>query len=1591
MNTESGLLDVAAARVFSGHTMRRPIRKSALTILFLALAYFVTGRLGLLLPAFGSQITLIWLPTGIAVAALMRWGSASWPGISLGALAVNLAVGASWPVALGVTTGNTVGPLVAAWALRRMGFHPAFDRSRDILLLAAAAALGMVATSGLGVATLSLAGTLEPAARVQAWLTWWAGDALGVIAAAPLVLTFSRAELGLILRRGPELLLWIVATATATWAVFIANHGASPGGALALAFVPLPFVAWAALRFGPFGTSIGLILLGVGAAYGTATRSGPFYRSDPLQEVSLVWLFMATSAVLGWLTSALNTARRQSVGVQRLFEQALTDVSLGVLLAGLDRRITYANQGFTRLTGYTEAELLGRSCALLQGPETDPAVGDSLKAALHGEGFFEGEILNYRKDGSTFWNALLISPVRDDGGAMTGFLGIQRDITQRRRAELALRQSEEHLRLIIELEPECVKLLSPEGRLLEMNPAGLAMIEAGSLDEVRDCPVSDLIVPEDQAAFAEMHRRVMQGGSGRCEFAIVGLKGSRRWMETHAVPYRDGRREIIGVLGITRDVTERRKAAAELERSLSTLQLLINSVPAYISFVDVDERYRLVNRLYEEYFGLPAALLVGRRLRDVQPAAVYAEIQPHVRAALAGKNVRYEFRPTGPDGKSRWLDVQYVPRRGEDGAVGGFFALVYDITEKKLAEEDAQKARQRFEQLVSSVEGIVWEADAQTFEFSFVSEQAERLLGYPVHMWKEPGFWAAHIHPDDRAAATEYCVTCTRQGRDHDFEYRMLAADGRVVWLRDIVTVLGEKGAPLLLRGIMVDITERKRADEALHAAAEFTRSLIGSMQDGFSVLDADGVQSDVNPAFCRMTGFSRQALIGARPPYPYWPPEELDRIQAALSETMEGRFADFELTFMRRNGERFPAIVSPSAVRNQDGSVRSYCATVKDITERRRADAALRQSEAQFRTLTESAPVLIYLTDSNGDCIYVNRRWCEAAGMTPAEAAGQGWLRALHAEDRPSIAERWKRSVESVGTWGFEYRFDDRAGRVTWVYGTTAPILAADGRVIGYVGTNVDITERRRAEQERARLLRSLEESQTRLQTLVGNLPGMAYRCLNDPGWTMAYVSEGSEAVTSYRRDELENSREIAYADIVHPDDREWLWARCEAELETRTPCQHEYRIIDRDGRERWVSERASGVYSADGALVAIDGFIQDITAARRAKFEREQLDRKVQETQKLESLGVLAGGIAHDFNNLLTTILGNASIAQSELPPGSPSQDCLDQITEASMRAGDLCKQMLAYSGRGRFIVQTLDLGQLVEQTAQMLQISISKKAVLRYRLEKGLPAVEVDATQIRQVIMNLVINASEAIGDKSGVISLSTGLTRVDRDYLQGTLMDPDLPAGDYVYLEVSDSGAGMSAETKARIFDPFFTTKFTGRGLGLAAVLGIVRGHKGALKVYSEVGRGTTFKLLFPAVAGAGEIETPAPAAAPSWRGEGTVLVVDDEETMRNTMARMMRMIGLEPVLAADGREAVEIFRKDPRRFALVLLDLTMPHMDGEQTFTELRRLRPDVRVVLMSGFNSQEALVRFNGKGLANFLQKPFTVGALRAVLQDALG
>jgi PAS domain S-box-containing protein len=404
-------------------------------------------------------------------------------------------------------------------------------------------------------------------------------------------------------------------------------------------------------------------------------------------------------------------------------------------------------------------------------------------------------------------------------------------------------------------------------------------------------------------------------------------------------------------------------------------------------------------------------------------------------------------------------------------------------------------------------------------------------------------------------------------------------------------------------------------------------------------------------------------------------------------------------------------------------------------------------------------------------------------------------------------------------------------------------------------------------------------------------------------------------------------------------------------------------------------------------GAVTGLLGVSIDVTERDRAEKERASLHAQLLQVQKLESLGLLAGGIAHDFNNILTAILGGAATARLALPIESPAHADLDIVIAAAQRAADLTRQMLAYAGKGRFEIRPIDVSRLVREIANLLETTIPKKVQMRLELTDGLPAIEADVAQVQQVLMNLVINGAEAIGDQRGTVLVTTGVQHVDEQYAQN-LFASEIRSGRYVFIEVHDTGSGMDDDTRARIFDPFFTTKFTGRGLGLAAVLGIVRGHQGAIKVYSTPGRGSTFKVFFPA---SSREPLEIARAAPSFRGEGLALLVDDDAGVRGAARRMFELLGFRVLEAANGRQGAEIFERHAREIRVVLLDMTMPEMGGEETFRELRRIREDVAVILTSGYNEIEATRRFVTKGLAGFLQKPFTPDELALKVAAALG
>lgn len=436
--------------------------------------------------------------------------------------------------------------------------------------------------------------------------------------------------------------------------------------------------------------------------------------------------------------------------------------------------------------------------------------------------------------------------------------------------------------------------------------------------------------------------------------------------------------------------------------------------------------------------------------------------------------------------------------------------------------------------------------------------------------------------------------------------------------------------------------------------------------------------------------------------------------------------------------------------------------------------------------------------------------------------------------------------------------------------------------------------------------------------------------------------------------------------------------------------PWPGEVEMKSKDGRRFPVLLRADAIKNTAGEIIGLVGVHTDITDLKKAEKERLAFEAGIREAQKLESLGILAGGIAHDFNNILTAILGNADLALMEMTAEMPARNHVADIKNAAKRAADLTNQMLAYSGKGQFVIENVDLSSMVDEMGHMLEVCISGTVAMEYDLAEDLPPVRADPTQLRQVVMNLITNASEAVGKSRGVVSISTATVDADRDYLKRTIPNEKIPEGRYVTIEVRDTGCGMDAETRDKVFDPFYSTKFTGRGLGMAAVMGIVRGHKGAIGIDSEKGAGTTVMVLLPAAEATPPAEEADAEPADHTRDAGTVLLVDDEEPVRTVGRKLLERLGMSVLTAADGREAVELYARRNKEIDLVILDLTMPRMDGEAACRELRRIDEDIRVIVSSGYNQQEVSRQFAATALSGFIQKPYTMRKLESAINEVL-
>ena len=859
----------------------------------------------------------------------------------------------------------------------------------------------------------------------------------------------------------------------------------------------------------------------------------------------------------------------------------------------------------------------------------------------------------------------------------------------------------------------------------------------------------------------------------------------------------------------------------------------------------------------------------------------------------------------------------------------------------------------------------------------------------PGHLLGRSPFELGLVHPEDAACLETALRPLFEADEPVRCVCRFRQGDGGFRWMETTASAfLDPDGA---WRGLFIsrDLSEQARIQEELRRESRTLADVIDHIPLSIQLLDREGRTLRVNEAYAR--------LFGSAPPQgesiwrdPRFRGPQLEALMASAREGGTISFPEFRLDAHAACPEpREPQVwvrMAAFPILDEQGRPDRYVFMHEDVTARREAGQALKEGERRLAEIIDYLPDPTLAVDAGRRVTVWNKAIVKLTGVPAADMIGRGdhaytvpffgrpcpQLMDLLWDESPELASRYsilQREQDTIFAEAFAPEPMNGRGIHMWLKATA--LRDEGGRIVGAVETIRDITDFKKAEQ-------ALRESEDRFRGLYLNTPDAIFWIAVEQDGTFRFegANPAHESLTGAPSEEFRGKR---IQDCFEPDLAEAIAADCARCVKTEAPVHFE-RALHVSGARKETETLLVPIRDPKGRIYRLVGTTRDVTQARHA-------EEALRQAQKLESLGVLAGGIAHDFNNLLTAILGNLNLAQAKVSGESPALPNLEAAERIVMKASDLTRQMLAYSGKGRFVVRLHDLNEVVKEMTRLLQVSISKKISLRLCLAERMAPIEADSAQIQQVIMNLVTNASDAIGEKEGLIRIATGMEDLDAAYIARTFANQTLKPGRFATVEVSDTGCGITPDLMERIFDPFFTTKTSGRGLGLSAMLGILRSHGAGYKIYSEVGRGTTFKILFP-VAESGQQQAELPSEEePNLLLAGTVLLVDDEPNILEAARAALELFGLRVNTAKDGREAMEIFRQAPGAIDLVLMDLTMPRMDGRETFQAMRQIRPDVRVILSSGYSEQDSLQEFIGKGLAGFIQKPYNLRELRKILE----
>ena len=765
------------------------------------------------------------------------------------------------------------------------------------------------------------------------------------------------------------------------------------------------------------------------------------------------------------------------------------------------------------------------------------------------------------------------------------------------------------------------------------------------------------------------------------------------------------------------------------------------------------------------------------------------------------------------------------------------------------------------------------------------------------------------------------------------------------------------------VRELQREIAQRKRAQKALRESEEQYRRLVESMNEGLEIEDERGIVTYVNDRLCRMLGYAPDEIVG-RPPTVF-----LDADQRSVFHKQEARrdkreTDSYEITWTGKDGRKVPTIVSTAPIFDSERNRQGSFAVITDITQRKIAEQALRESEERYRSLVENIDLGITLIDRDYNILMTNSAQGRLFGHPSERFIGKKCYTQFGRDHKVCpycpgarvMAHGRPEEVDVEAKRSDGSRFPVRI--------QVFPVRKPDGTISGFIEVMQDVTERKQAEEERRRLATAVEQAAESI-------------LITDRRGVIQYVNPAFERTSGYNRDEVIGRTPRILRSPRHDDSFfEEMWKT----LAGGQVWTGHFINQRKDGGSYEAETTISPIRDSTGEIISYVSVGRDVTQLVR-------LEKQLRQAQKMEAIGTLAGGIAHDFNNILTIILGFTEMVLEDVPEDAPWREDLEEVLTASYRARSLVEQILTFSRQSEEERKSLYIGPIVKETIKLLRASIPATIEIRQEVESESGMIMGDPTQIHQVLMNLCTNAVHAMREKGGILEIRLKDVEMDAETVS---QYPDLRPGAYLQMTVSDTGHGMDRAVQERIFDPFFTTKgpHEGTGLGLAVIYGIVKNHGGSIRVYSEPGQGATFNILLPKV----QQESPSDAGPlePLPGGDERILFVDDEEPLRQMGRKMMERLGYEVVAAADGREALDIFREDPERFQLVITDQTMPAITGDELAKALLEIRPDIPIILCTGFSETVSRERAQAMGIEEFVMKPIVKGEIARTIRRVL-